>query len=132
MDATLPWSVQMSIAGKHDEPEAVWAEYRRRRTLAWAVPLLLLTGAFALSLSKLYSGPWPFMVPVIIFTALYFRFQLWPCPRCGKPFTETKRDLTFSRCCQNCGLKLWTDAGDVDAYRKRRHDIDCMLNKQDR
>lgn len=35
----------------------------------------------------------------------------WPCPRCGRPFTESKRDLTYSSQCQKCGLDLWSEPG---------------------
>lgn len=85
----------------------VWAGYRRRRTLTWAFPLKLMAIAFVLALTDSYNGPWLFIVAIITFGVLHVWFEHWPCPRCGKPFTNPKRDLTYSKACLNCGLGLW-------------------------
>lgn len=85
----------------------VWTGYRRRRTAAWAIPVTVIAVACVLSLTGRYDGPWLFIVAVITFGALYFWFERWPCPKCRKPFTSPKRDLTYSTACQNCGLGLW-------------------------
>ena len=88
--------------------------------LAWALPLALIMVAFAFSLTTHYDGPWLFIVAIIALAVLHLWFERWPCPRCGKPFTQPKRDLTYSKQCQHCGLGLWKDAGDVDAYREKQ------------
>ncbi len=106
----------------------VWAEYRRRRTLTWAIPLVLIVLAFAFSITTVYDGPWLFMAAIIALGALQLQwFQRWPCPRCGKPFAEPKRDLTYSKRCWHCGLTLWKDPGDVDAYREKRRQAATVL-----
>jgi endogenous inhibitor of DNA gyrase (YacG/DUF329 family) len=67
-----------------------------------------------------YGGPWPFIIAFISVGALHLWFNRWPCPRCGKPYTEPKRDLTYSEQCQHCGLGLWKDPEDVADYRERQ------------
>lgn len=107
----------------YSQNSSTWAEYRRRRTLTWAVPLTLILVAFGLSVPT----PWPFIVAIIVFGVLYFRFERWRCPRCSRPFTEPKRDLAYSKQCWNCGLHLWGDPGDVVGYRERQCRVDAML-----
>jgi hypothetical protein len=69
-----------------------WREYRRRRRWVWALgvaplPLLWLLAAV--------QGEHPGLAPVAIVAGLAWlgaasvtgwRFGLWPCPRCGRPF----------------------------------------------
>jgi|SRR5580698_1406453 hypothetical protein len=107
--------------GNEGECPAVWAEYRRRRTLTWAIPLVLIAVAFAFAITRIYDGPWLLIAPFIALGVLQMLwFQRGPCPRCGKPFTEPKRDITYSKQCQHCGLGLWKNPGDVDAYREKQ------------
>ena len=107
--------------GNDRAPAPVWAEYRRRRTLTWALPLLLVVVAFAFSITTYYDGPWLFIAAIIALAVLKLLwFQRWPCPRCGKPFTQPKQ-------CWHCGLALWNDPGDVDAYREKQRRVDAML-----
>lgn len=113
--------------GDDTERPGVWGEYRRRRTLAWALPLALIVVAFALGITGDYNGPWLFVASPISLGVLQLWFQHWPCPRCGKPFTEPKRDLTYSEQCRRCGLGLWKDAGNVDAYREKQRRGEAIL-----
>jgi Zn-finger nucleic acid-binding protein len=114
--------------GNDGERAAVWAEYRRRRTLTWTLPLVLIVVAFAFSITTHYGGPWLFIAAIITLTVLKaLWFQRWPCPRCGKPFTQPKRGLTYSKQCRHCGLGLWKDAGDVDAYREKQRRGEARL-----
>ena len=114
--------------GNDGQRADVWAEYRRRRTLTWGLPLALVVVAFAFSITTYYDGPWLFIAGIIALAVLKLLwFQRWPCPRCGKPFTQPKRDLTFSKQCWHCGLALWKDPGAVDTYREKQRRVDAML-----
>jgi hypothetical protein len=114
--------------GNDGERRDVWAEYRRRRTVTWALPLALIVVAFAFGITTNYDGPWLFIAAAIALAVLQLLwFQRWPCPRCGKPFAQSKRDLAYSKQCWHCGLALWKDPGDVDAYREKQRRVDAML-----
>lgn len=119
----------MKTKARADNGMEVWIEYRRRRTLAWAIPVALCGVAFAVSFvsrndQKLMVA---FFLPLLAFVVLYERFVLWPCPRCGKPFTMPKRDLTFEKKCCNCGLDLWKAPGDVGRYREKQARVDALM-----
>lgn len=115
----------MNTDGGHTE---AWAEYRRRRTLTWILPLALILVAFALGIGGYYDGPWLFEAAVVALLVLKLLwFEHWPCPRCGKPFAQSQRGIAYSKQCGHCGLALWKDPGDVDAYREKRRRVDAML-----
>jgi endogenous inhibitor of DNA gyrase (YacG/DUF329 family) len=88
--------------------------------MAWLIPLVIMGMAFASDISGVYTGPWLFIFSVAVFGVPFFWFQSWPCPRCGRPFTEPKRDLTYSQRCHHCGLGLWKEPGDVVTYRRKQ------------
>ena len=116
---------EMSNDGRRAD---AWAEYRRRRTLTWALPVVLIAVAFAFSITTHYDRPWLFIAALIVLAVLKLLwFERWPCPRCGKPFAQPKRDLTFSKQYWHCGLALWKDPGDVDAYREKQRRVDAIL-----
>jgi hypothetical protein len=112
--------------GNDGQHASVWSEYKWRRTLTWAIPLMLFVVAFTLGIS--YVVTWLFVAPIVAFAVLQMLwFQCWPCPRCGKPFTQPKRDITYSKQCRHCGLALWKDPGDVDAYREKQRRGEARL-----
>ena len=107
----------------------IWDEYRRRRrsfrlSLIRA-PVWILLGAvinrvlvgFGLGLSDSVN----FLVialPVVISIKVpYYKWLLWPCPRCGQPFHFSwVYDTWFSnfawvRKCGHCGLPRWSEEG---------------------
>src|ERR1700689_148799 len=43
--------------GNDGERRDVWAEYRRRRTVTWALPLALIVVAFVFGITTNYDGP---------------------------------------------------------------------------
>jgi hypothetical protein len=78
--------------------------------MAWAIPLALIilailnSGTSARPVAPLIA----FSVPILAYAVLYFRFVRWPCPRCGKPFTQGRPyGLPYQKTCQFCGLPLW-------------------------
>jgi len=89
--------------------------------LTWAIPAAVVFIASLLALTDRYNGPWVFIAAVITFGVLYFWFERWPCPRCGKPFTHPKRDLTFSQKCCHCGLDLWKQPEHSGTRHQQRH-----------
>src|SRR5260370_34104338 len=92
------------------ETRVVWAAYRRRRTLAWTIPVVLLIFAILKSSSggSFVTPRIAFSAPIVAYAVLYLRFVRWPCPRCGKPFTQGQPyGLPYQKACQFCGLLLW-------------------------
>ena len=116
---------------KDGQRAVVWSEYRRRRTLTWAIPLTLFAMGLTPGMSGYYNGPWLFVIAIIAVGVLQeLWFQRWPCPRCGKPFTWTtwtRSAIAYSKQCRHCGLALWKDPGDVDAYREKQRRGEARL-----
>jgi ribosomal protein L37E len=78
-----------------------WADYKRRRLVGWLVPAVLLLGSWAI---KTYSSQAPlalFVAAVVAWLGLQNWYERFPCPRCGKRFTEPGK---VSEACSNCGL----------------------------
>lgn len=93
------------------EYPAAWAEYRKRRRLAWAVPLALLALYVGSGLAR-QGVPWtPLLVAAILsYGILLGRFVHWRCPRCGQPFTKVKLGgFPMMRQCASCGLAAGTE-----------------------
>jgi ribosomal protein S27AE len=115
------WEIKALV--QSNDTRFVWAEYRRRRTVAWTIPLALLIAAVMNSSSerKILNPRIAFSIPVLVYAALYIRFVRWPCPRCGEPFTMPQaRGMPYQKNCPYCGPALWSDPGDPERNRQRR------------
>ena len=80
---------------------SAWSDYKRRRLLAYLVPVILLLGSWAI---KSYSAQAPlalFAAAVIAWLSLQNWYERWPCPRCGKRFNQPGK---VNEQCANCGL----------------------------
>lgn len=113
---------------KHAYYEA-WREYRRRRTLMWLASLgwipMGLIGVFLAGLLSLLLGPGgavgalPIVaVPLVAITfatllVAYWRFRMWPCPRCRRAF-RNPRYWPLSDRCPHCGLDLYAPCDPAD------------------
>jgi len=72
------------------------------------VPCVLLAALFA----RMYMV-WVMGVFVAGLLVVRFAFQLWPCPRCGKPFFRAGTwagPNMFTKRCMHCGLSEAEDA----------------------
>ncbi len=79
-----------------------WADYKRRRLAGWLLPLALLLGSWGI---RNVSDNAPLVLFVLAFVAwfaLQAWYERWPCPRCGKRFTEPGKAHTS---CTGCGLE---------------------------
>src|SRR5579864_4243108 len=109
------------MAIEPDYSEA-WRDLRRRRLIFWALLLGFLPGigvlsvAIGLPLSR-FTGINEnyFFVGIFVswFLALAiasFRWQIFPCPRCHKPFAAEQwyRNIFRSEC-NHCGLPKWAN-----------------------
>lgn len=95
-----------------------WQQYRQRGRL-WIALFLLYVPALvgvAMFCMKRFHTPKPAIVVALLWMVftLYLgvRINLWPCPRCGKPFSGTlwRSKGIFATQCVHCGL-LKYDAG---------------------
>src|SRR5215831_11587385 len=90
----------------------VWIESKRRARTYWlfllsCIPLL----AVALFVMRSIYGV---IVGMLLFVAalswLCWRWVLWPCPRCGRPyFYKFPWGNVYRRKCAHCGLEKWAD-----------------------
>jgi hypothetical protein len=83
-----------------------WEAYDRRWALAWA-GTLVFTLAFLMTMAgtRGETSPLPLLGAVLLFFALYLRFMLWRCPRCGHIFSiPGLRSLARGKECQSCHL----------------------------
>jgi len=80
---------------------AAWADYKRRRLIAYLVPAALLVTSWPI---RNYSKTAPivlFAASIVAWWVLQGWYERWPCPRCGKRFTKPGKIHTI---CINCGL----------------------------
>ena len=78
-----------------------WADFKRRRLIAWLVPAALLLASWGI---KSISSQAPlafFAAAVVAWLALQNWYERWPCPRCGKRFNEPGK---ANAACASCGL----------------------------
>jgi hypothetical protein len=79
-----------------------WANYKRRRLIAWLVPpalLLLSWGATNMGMTQVPIAL--FITGVLAWLGLQNWYERWPCPRCGKRFNEPGK---VNASCASCGL----------------------------
>jgi len=87
------------VAGK--DYAAAWADYKKRRLIAYLVPAVLLLLSWWI---RDYSHVAPialFATAVIAWLGLQNWYERWPCPRCGKRFHEPGK---VNQTCASCGL----------------------------
>lgn len=98
--------------------EMHWADLRKRRRAFWLVLLAFPVAVAILTPHWVFGILWSFVVLI-----LGFRAQIWPCPRCGKPyFLEDHRasyDMPFAskwwaQKCLHCGLAKWSSGQEDD------------------
>jgi hypothetical protein len=103
-------------------PDA-WRDLRKRRLIFWALLLSFLPGCGALFIAiglplSMFTGIndnyFFFAIFVSWFLALAiagFRYQVFPCPRCHRPFAAEQwyRNIFRSEC-NHCGLPRWENS----------------------
>jgi hypothetical protein len=98
-----------------------WHEYRRRRqalyvTLAGGLVVMLAN----ISIINLTGTLPPWIVAIwllfgIPHIVVGFRFTLWRCPRCSKPFhSKGLHQRILATKCLNCGLPQWAEGPEVE------------------
>lgn len=90
-----------------------WREMRRRRAWVWGALLGLLPGfGLAMAVTAVLQSEAALAILGIAaflpFFVAYFRFNYWPCPRCGKAFfVDFFGFHAFTDECRRCDLPLY-------------------------
>jgi hypothetical protein len=85
----------------HPNYANAWADYKRRRLAGWLVPLALLLASWGIHSFSASAPLALFVAAVVAWLGLQKWYESWPCPRCGKCFTEPGKAHIA---CANCGL----------------------------
>jgi hypothetical protein len=107
-----PWLLYL---GRMDEYEDRWRELKRRRNqLLFAfIGYVPITLAFGVLTERLFHSDKPGFVFAILWMLYFgvagFRYNVFPCPRCGKWFFGTWfYHNSFARRCVHCKLPIYS------------------------
>jgi len=110
------------------ETAHIWHEYRRRKTLAFAMFIAAFVAPVILTLATRTDNRISLVIALAVLIATYVcfgiavsRFWNWKCPQCGRRFIGFYGGFSFlRRKCFHCGLRIGYQPSNIAAVLGKR------------